>query len=112
MNLTYLIIRDRKFVEVPMITWACWIADIENRRIAFTSVAGVDVFTTYVGCPDMGYLFETMAFRCGGSEIVAQERCSGAVDQAEEMHARVVARFSDRDSIDSAGSGSAPNDPK
>jgi len=82
-------------VEAPdVITWAKWFQDAE-RHVAKETIGEAEVSTVFLGV-DHNWgdgppiLWETMVF--GGPLDQEQDRCSGSREQAEAMHAEMVAK--------------------
>lgn len=81
-------------VEPDLIKWATWFENAK-RQIAKDEADGVKVSTIFLGL-DHNWgdgppvLWETMVF--GGPLDQEQDRCSGSIEQAKEMHAKMVGR--------------------
>jgi len=80
--------------EPDLITWARWLVSAD-RKVANETIGEAEVSTVFLGTDhNWGYgppiLWETMVF--GG--LLDQERyqCSGNREQAEAMHAEIVAK--------------------
>ncbi len=81
-------------IERDLVTWARWMENFQNRRVADERIGDSRISTVFlsldhnwsgVGPP---VLWETMVF--GGKLNEEQDRCSGSREQAEAMHARMV----------------------
>jgi len=76
--------------------WGEWMQSA-NRHVGDTWLGDIRISTVFLGLnheyrPDLPpLLWETMVF--GGSMDQEQERCSGNREQAEAMHARMVAKL-------------------
>lgn len=77
--------------------WGKWYEKKENRRVGVTQVGTDRVSTVFLGV-DHGWgdvapvLWETMVF--DGPHDGEMERCAGSWQDAEAMHARMVAKVS------------------
>lgn len=95
------ILDGKRAVECDdLVTWAKWFGDRKNRRVADETIDGVRVSTVFLSLdhsfgegPPM--LFETMVF--GGPMDQEQARCT-TWDEAETMHAAMVARVKEQGS--------------
>jgi hypothetical protein len=90
---TYILRGHEPVPEPDLITWANWFGDVDNRRVAQTQVGRRMVSTVFLGvehgtCDGQPLLFETMTF----PDQKIQDRCC-TWEQAEELHAAVVARL-------------------
>ena len=80
--------------EPDMMTWARWF-ESADRKVAKETIGEAEVSTVFLGL-DHNWgdgppiLWETMVF--GGPLDQEQERCSGSREQAEAMHAEMVAK--------------------
>lgn len=92
------ILDGKRAVECPdLMTWAKWF-ETGERRVADEMFDGVRVSTVFLALDhSLGYgppmLFETMVF--GGPMDQEQDRCT-TWDEAEAMHAAMVARVRER----------------
>lgn len=81
--------------ETDLLKWGKWL-ETGNRRVADETVGNVRVSTVFLGL-DMNFsgdgdpvLWETMTFGVGIEQ--QQNRCGGSREQAEAMHAEMVAK--------------------
>jgi hypothetical protein len=98
----FYILNNRVPFAVDMMTWAMWLENIDNRRVAYTVIdvdLGVEVSTVFLGL-DHNFsggepvLFETMVFGDVGDrrdEIEMDRYCTWA--EAERGHAEIVANM-------------------
>lgn len=96
MSERYVLNSDGNPVAEPNLEkWAQWLALGSHRRVAEDFVGKSRVSTVFLGLNHQfgdgpPLLWETMVF--GGPLDREQERCSGNREQAEAMHAAMVAR--------------------
>jgi hypothetical protein len=89
----YILNEKREPVEVPLLVWARWFEDINNRRVRRSRIRGVVVSTVFNGIDhDFGAvnppnLFETMTF--GRPLRYRMWRCA-TWDDAVRTHAAAV----------------------
>lgn len=100
MNHRHYILVNRKVTPTTLRGWAEWMeADDDRRRVDLTVVGGFEVSTVFLGI-DHNFLgsgspilWETMVFDGEGARTdFDMDRCAGTIDQAEEMHLRMVER--------------------
>lgn len=102
-GLLYILDGKRPVECTDPMEWARWFCRhvVDCRKVAYDAVDGVGVSTVFLGSihgfsrAGQPLLFETMVF--GGPLDQEQERCA-TWDEAEAMHAAMVARV--RDSIE------------
>jgi hypothetical protein len=94
-NARYILTPEGNPVAEPdLLRWAAWY-ETAQRKVADTRVGEVRISTVFLGLDhqfDEGtpILWETMVF--GGTLNEEQDRCGGSREQAEAMHAAMVAR--------------------
>jgi hypothetical protein len=81
-------------LEPDLIKWASWMEGFD-RVVCQEQIGASRVSTVFLGlnhrfAPGPPVLWETMVF--GGPLDEEQDRCSGTREQAEAMHAAMVAR--------------------
>lgn len=87
------ILKDKKPIVCPdLIEWGTWFETPDSRRVAQTSIDGVNVLTVFLGFDHQfgegaPLLFETMIF--GGKHNEYQDRCS-TWEEAEAMHQKAI----------------------
>lgn len=91
----YILNEEGKPVPEPdLFKWARWL-ETADRTVAFDRIGHIRVSTVFLGLdPGFGQpghlvLWETMVF--GGRLDLHKQRCPGAREQAEAMHADMVA---------------------
>jgi hypothetical protein len=63
----YILDEEHRVIAVPMLTWARWLENFDNRRVALDTTQLFEVSTVFLGC-NHGWgkgppiLFETMVF--------------------------------------------------
>jgi hypothetical protein len=81
--------------EPNLFKWGMWIEN-NKRHVADETIEGVRISTVFLGLdhrfhePGPPILWETMIF--GGPLNEEANRCTGSREQAEAMHAEMVAR--------------------
>lgn len=93
MDFRHYILKDGEMVEANLITWARWLKDIDNRRVAETIVESARVSTVCLpvnlGFGGRPLYFETMVF--GGALDQETDRYE-TLEEAMLGHERMVAR--------------------
>lgn len=94
MKSDWYILKDKHPVPVDMLQAAKWLSEINNKRIAFTEIRGIQISTVFLGLDhsfmsDIPVLFETMVF--GGTLDNEGERYY-TYQEAEEGHKRMCER--------------------
>lgn len=86
--------RGTPVIELDIQKWARWFGTSE-RQVALDTIDGVTISTVFLAL-DHNYrdsgppiLWETMVF--GGPLTGLMDRCSGSKEQAEAMHAKMLA---------------------
>ena len=93
----YILIMDRPIEEPDVLKWGRWM-ESSRRTIAREKIGDSEVNTVFLGL-DHGFgkgppvLWETMVF--GGRLDQEQDRCSGTIEDAKRMHARMARRVAD-----------------
>ena len=92
MDTKHYILRDGESVAVPLLEWAQWCENAENRRVSETMVGDVRVSTVFLGVnhnfgSGRALLFETMIF--GGTHDYYKERYT-TLEEAQLGHERAV----------------------
>ena len=94
MNDKYILVNGIPKLEPDLMKWAQWF-ETADRRVALTEIGESRVSTVFLGI-DHSFsfqkhspvLWETMVF--GGKMDQEMDRCSGSLEQAQEMHNRMV----------------------
>lgn len=108
MNLMYILDHDHNPVPVAdAIEWSVFFENIDNRRVAYDTVNGINVSTVFLGVDhsftDDGppILFETMCF--GGPDWLDEfQRRYATWDEAEQGHRATVAAIRENRDIEDA----------
>ena len=92
MNKYVLDLHNRPVLETDCLKWAKWF-ETASRTVAREKVGRSEVSTVFLGLDHRftadgpPILWETMVF--GGPMSHEMDRCSGTIEQAEAMHARM-----------------------